>query len=78
MSPGQALDQVDEDKQILALAKGFNALLETARKLTTQERELQKKLQFAHDEVGFLSSLSSLFLSVRSFPLGFSFSCLFV
>lgn len=51
MSPGKTLDHADEDKQIQALAKGFDALLVTTRKLLCQEQELRKRLQFAHDEV---------------------------
>ncbi|KAK2776521.1 hypothetical protein FQN53_002658 [Emmonsiellopsis sp. PD_33] len=50
MSPGRITEQTEQDKQILALARGFDALIETIQKLTCQERELRSKLQFAHDE----------------------------
>ncbi|EEP77249.1 predicted protein [Uncinocarpus reesii 1704] len=42
--PGQ------ESRQFLALAKGFNALLEAAKQLTRQEQLLRSRLQSAHDE----------------------------
>ncbi|PGH02321.1 hypothetical protein AJ79_07660 [Helicocarpus griseus UAMH5409] len=50
MSPAQIAEQAEQDEQILALARGFDALIETIQKLTWQERELRSKLQFAHDE----------------------------
>ncbi|KAL1958861.1 hypothetical protein VTO42DRAFT_3698 [Malbranchea cinnamomea] len=36
------------ERQILALAKGFNVLLELTQKLTCQERQLRERLQFAY------------------------------
>ena len=45
------MEQVELDQQILALARGFDALLVTAQRLTRQEQELQARLKFAHNEV---------------------------
>ncbi|EEH36485.1 hypothetical protein PAAG_06903 [Paracoccidioides lutzii Pb01] len=50
MSPARIAEESEQDKQILALARGFDTLIETIQKLTWQERELRSKLQFAHDE----------------------------
>lgn len=51
MSPAQITEHAEQDKEIIALARGFDTLIETIQKLTWQERELWNKLQFAHDEV---------------------------
>lgn len=52
MSPALAQAQPGQDStQLLALANGFNALLEAAKQLTRQEQFLRSRLQSAHDEV---------------------------
>jgi predicted N-formylglutamate amidohydrolase len=51
MSPETVEEHVAQDRQILALARGFDALLEITQKLTCQERLLQSRLRFAHEEV---------------------------
>ncbi|OJD17125.1 hypothetical protein AJ78_02770 [Emergomyces pasteurianus Ep9510] len=50
MSPALITEQAEHDNEIIALARGFDALIETIQKLTRQERALWSKLQFAHDE----------------------------
>ncbi|TPX22840.1 hypothetical protein DIZ76_014719 [Coccidioides immitis] len=45
-----------DSKQLLALAEGFNALLEAAKQLTRQEQLLRSRLESAHDEYLKLSS----------------------
>ena len=52
MSPAKLeAESAAQDQQVVALARGFNALIEITQKLTCQERQLQNKLRFAYDEV---------------------------
>ncbi|OAX79777.1 hypothetical protein ACJ72_05897 [Emergomyces africanus] len=50
MSPALITEQAEHGNEIIALARGFDTLIETIQKLTWQERDLWNKLQFAHDE----------------------------
>ncbi|KKZ63269.1 hypothetical protein EMCG_02389 [[Emmonsia] crescens] len=50
MPTAQITEHAEQDKEIIALARGFDTLIETIQKLTWRERELWNKLQFAHDE----------------------------
>ncbi|PGG96675.1 hypothetical protein GX51_07715 [Blastomyces parvus] len=50
MSPAQTKEQDEQRKEIIALARGFDTLIDTIQKLAWQERELWNKLQFAHNE----------------------------
>ncbi|WEW59876.1 hypothetical protein PRK78_005357 [Emydomyces testavorans] len=57
MSPAMMEAQPEQgSKQLLALANGFNALLEAAKQLTRQEQLLRSRLQSAHDEYLKLAS----------------------
>ena len=44
-------EQLEQESQIKSLARGFDALLAIAQRLTAQERKLQSRLRFAHNEV---------------------------
>ncbi len=61
MSPTRKLEQLGQDLRTVALARGFNALLAIAKNLTHQERELQSRLRFAHNEVGGILWAVALF-----------------
>lgn len=54
MSPASVTEQARQDQHVEILARGFDALLETARNLALKEKVLQSKLKFAHDEVRIL------------------------
>jgi hypothetical protein len=51
MSRAGKVEQVEQDKWVALLARGFDALLKIAQKLTCEERKLQTRLRFAHNEV---------------------------
>ncbi|KAL2009307.1 hypothetical protein VTN00DRAFT_7501 [Thermoascus crustaceus] len=44
------VDETEQERQLQALAKGFDALLLTAQRLSSKEQELQRRLKYAHDE----------------------------
>lgn len=65
MSLSQTTTQDEQNKAVIALAEGFDTLIELIQKLVWQERELSNRLQFAYDEVSvssFLFVLHSLCL----------------
>lgn len=64
MSLSQTTTQDEQNKAVIALAEGFDTLIELIQKLVWQERELSNRLQFAYDEVSV-----SPFLFCSSFPL---------
>ena len=71
MSPARTAEQAQQVQQVEALTTGFDALLETARRLAFKERELQLKLEFAHNEVctRVNQSYITLFLhTLRAYP----------
>lgn len=51
MSPARVDEQSEQERQLQALAKGFDALLLTAQRLSSKEQVLQRRLKYAHDEV---------------------------
>ncbi|EEQ87276.1 hypothetical protein RJZ56_005410 [Blastomyces dermatitidis] len=56
MSPARTSEKNEQRKEIIALARGFDTLIDTIQKLAWQERELWNKLQFAHNEYLKLAS----------------------
>lgn len=51
-TPGQ------QEQQLQTLARAFDALLLTAHQLCLRERELRRRVEYAHDEVGLTFSFS--------------------
>lgn len=51
MSPARVDERTEQEQQLQVLAKGFDALLLTAQRLSFKEQELQRRLRYAHDEV---------------------------
>lgn len=62
MSPARVLQPTEQDQQLKTLSTALDALLVTAYQLSLRERELQRRVQSAHDEVrsSTLTSASSL------------------
>ncbi|KAG5289003.1 hypothetical protein I7I50_01558 [Histoplasma capsulatum G186AR] len=56
MSLSQTTTQDEQNKAVIALAEGFDTLIELIQKLVWQERELSNRLQFAYDEYLNLAS----------------------
>jgi hypothetical protein len=61
---GQA-GQAEHEKRISSLARGFDALLAIAQRLTSQERKLQSRLRFAHNEVRGIVVPFAIFSTVK-------------
>lgn len=53
MSPaGEAETPSQQEQQLQTLARAFDALLLTAHQLCLRERDLRRRVEYAHDEVG--------------------------
>lgn len=52
----------EQERQIIALAEGFGALLRSSQKFAVLEKELRSRLSLAREEVCFFISLFSFFL----------------
>ncbi|PGH16938.1 hypothetical protein AJ80_05006 [Polytolypa hystricis UAMH7299] len=70
MSPALNPIRAELDTHLLTLAKGFDALLQTSRKLACQEQELRNKLRIANDEYSRLAEQLSCGSSLETQPLG--------
>ncbi|OJD21765.1 hypothetical protein ACJ73_06891 [Blastomyces percursus] len=69
MSPAQTTEKDEQRKEIIALASGFDTLIDTIQKLAWQERELWNRLQFAHNELILAYLLSPLRSIIIEVPL---------
>ncbi|EAW20972.1 uncharacterized protein NFIA_115080 [Aspergillus fischeri NRRL 181] len=50
MSPASAVNELQQDLQLQTLARSFEALLLTIQRLGCKERDLHRRLKYAHDE----------------------------
>lgn len=51
MLPASAVNEMQQDLQLQTLARSFEALLLTIQHLGCKERDLHRRLKYAHDEV---------------------------
>lgn len=59
MSPASAVNELQQDLQLQTLARSFEALLLTIQHLGCKERDLHRRLEYAHDEVNYITHLHS-------------------
>lgn len=59
MSPASAVNELQQDLQLQTLARSFEALLLTIQHLGCKERDLHRRLEYAHDEVNYIPHLHS-------------------